>query len=95
MTQYDNITSIGFTSQFQDAIIVKTKDDPSGKGDERMEEQRAGSRRLLGNGLLVLTALIWGMAFVAQRQGMDSIGPITFCAARMVLSAVAVGWWRC
>ena len=70
---------------------MKTKDDPSGKGDERMEEQRAGSRRLLGNGLLVLTALIWGMAFVAQRQGMDSIGPITFCAARMVLSAVAVG----
>ena len=56
-----------------------------------MEERRAGSRRLLGNGLLVLTALIWGMAFVAQRQGMDSIGPITFCAARMVLSAVAVG----
>ena len=56
-----------------------------------MEERRAGSRRLLGNGLLVLTALIWGMAFAAQRQGMDSIEPITFCAARSVLSAVAVG----
>ena len=70
---------------------MKTKDDPSGKGDERMEEQRAGSRRLLGNGLLVLTALIWGMAFVAQRQGMDSIEPITFCAARMALSTIAVG----
>ena len=56
-----------------------------------MEERRSGSRRLLGNALLLLTALIWGMAFVAQRQGMDSIEPITFCAARMVLSTVAVG----
>lgn len=56
-----------------------------------MEARGTGSRRLLGNALLVLTAMIWGMAFVAQRQGMDSIGPITFCAARMVLSAVAVG----
>ena len=62
-----------------------------GKGDERMNEERSGGRRLLGNGLLLLTAMIWGMAFVAQRQGMDSIGPITFCGARMVLSAVAVG----
>ena len=56
-----------------------------------MEARGTGSRRLLGNALLVVTAMIWGMAFVAQRQGMDSIGPITFCAARMVLSAVAVG----
>lgn len=56
-----------------------------------MEERRSGSRRLLGNALLLLTALIWGMAFVAQRQGMDSIEPITFCAARMALSTVAVG----
>ena len=56
-----------------------------------MEERQTGTRRLLGNGLLLLTALIWGMAFVAQRQGMDNIEPITFCAARMALSAVAVG----
>ncbi len=55
-----------------------------------MEVQRMGNRRLLGNALLLLTALIWGMAFVAQRQGMESIEPITFCAARMVLSGVAV-----
>ena len=57
-----------------------------------MEERRSGGRRLLGNALLVLTALIWGMAFVAQRQGMENIEPITFCAARMVLSAVAVSF---
>lgn len=56
-----------------------------------MKERGVGSRRLLGNALLLLTALIWGMAFVAQRQGMDSIEPITFCAARTVLSGTAVG----
>ncbi len=56
-----------------------------------MEVRRTGSRQLLGNALLLLTALIWGTAFVAQRQGMDSIEPITFCAARMVLSTLAVG----
>ncbi len=48
-------------------------------------------RRLLGNGLLTLTALIWGTAFVAQRVGMDSIEPLTFTASRMALAAVAVG----
>ena len=36
-------------------------------------------------------AFIWGTAFVAQRVGMDTIGPITFSAARMILSAVVVG----
>lgn len=48
-------------------------------------------KRLLGNLLLILTALIWGMAFVFQRVGMDYIGPITFTAARMALAAAAVG----
>ena len=54
-------------------------------------ERQAKRGRLLGNLLLTLTALIWGTAFVAQRAGMDSIEPLTFCAARMWLSAAAVG----
>ena len=49
------------------------------------------NKKLLGNALLVLTALIWGTAFVGQRVGMESIEPITFNAARMTLSAVMVG----
>lgn len=49
------------------------------------------SRRVLGNSLLVLTAMLWGTAFVGQRSGMADIGPITFTAARMTLAAVAVG----
>ncbi|MBR1764074.1 MAG: DMT family transporter [Ruminococcus sp.] len=49
------------------------------------------NKKLLGSLLLTLTALIWGTAFAAQRKGMESIEPITFTAARNVLSAAAVG----
>ena len=49
------------------------------------------SNRLLGSVLLILTAMIWGTAFVFQRVGMESIEPITFNAARMALAALAVG----
>ena len=41
--------------------------------------------------LLLLTAVIWGTAFVFQRVGMDSIEPVTFNAARMWLAAAAIG----
>ena len=47
-------------------------------------------KKMLGNLLLLLTAMIWGTAFVFQRVGMDSIEPITFNAARMALAAVMV-----
>ena len=49
------------------------------------------NKQMLGNLLLLLTAMIWGTAFVGQRVGMDSIEPITFNAARMALAAVMVG----
>ena len=47
--------------------------------------------KLFGPIILVLTAMIWGTAFVAQRVGMDSIEPLTFTAARMILAAVVLG----
>ena len=46
---------------------------------------------MLGNLLLILTAMIWGMAFAFQRKGMESIEPVTFTAVRMGLAAVVVG----
>ena len=49
------------------------------------------NKKMLGNLLLLLTAMIWGTAFVFQRVGMDSIEPVTFNAARMALAAVMVG----
>ena len=48
------------------------------------------NRSWLGNILLILAAMIWGAAFVAQRAGMDNIGPITFLASRSWLAAAAV-----
>lgn len=43
---------------------------------------------LISDGLLVLTAAVWGFAFVAQRVGMESIGPFAFNAARYFLGAL-------
>jgi drug/metabolite transporter (DMT)-like permease len=41
-------------------------------------------------GLLLLTAFIWGTGFVAQRQGMLFVGPFTFIAARFLLGGLAL-----
>ncbi len=40
--------------------------------------------------LLLLTAAIWGAAFVAQRVGMEHLGPLTFNGIRFALGAVAL-----
>lgn len=44
--------------------------------------------RFKGNLMLVLTALIWGTAFVAQSVGMDFVGPYTFLFARNIIAGV-------
>jgi drug/metabolite transporter (DMT)-like permease len=40
--------------------------------------------------LLLLTAAIWGMAFVAQRAGMEHVGPFTYNALRFALGALSL-----
>ena len=40
--------------------------------------------------LLLITAMIWGFAFVAQRSGMDHIGPFTFNGLRFILGATSL-----
>jgi drug/metabolite transporter (DMT)-like permease len=42
------------------------------------------------DGLLLLVAVIWGFAFVAQRSGMEVIGPFAFSAARFALGALSL-----
>jgi drug/metabolite transporter (DMT)-like permease len=39
---------------------------------------------------LMLTAIIWGTAFAAQREGMSSIGPFMFSALRMYLGTLTL-----
>ncbi len=40
--------------------------------------------------LLLLTAAVWGFAFVAQRVGMESIGPFAFNGIRFVLGSLSL-----
>jgi drug/metabolite transporter (DMT)-like permease len=40
--------------------------------------------------LLLLTAAIWGFAFVAQRMGMDYVGPYTYNGVRFVLGSLSL-----
>jgi drug/metabolite transporter (DMT)-like permease len=53
------------------------------------------NKKQLGSLLLLLTAIIWGTAFAAQRAGRGAIEPFSFVAARMALSAAAVGLPAC
>jgi drug/metabolite transporter (DMT)-like permease len=48
------------------------------------------SKEVKSDGLLLLTAFIWGFAFVAQRMGMDHIGPFMFNGIRFLLGALVL-----
>lgn len=48
------------------------------------------SQQTKGSLLLVLTAFIWGVAFVAQSAGMAYVGPFTFVFARNVLGCLTL-----
>ena len=41
-------------------------------------------------GILLLTAIIWGFAFVAQSVGMDYVGPFTFNCVRFFIGGVVL-----
>lgn len=47
-------------------------------------------RTLKSNVLLLLTATIWGFAFVAQRVGMEYVGPFTFNGVRFALGSLSL-----
>jgi drug/metabolite transporter (DMT)-like permease len=48
------------------------------------------SAKLRSDLLLLLASAIWGFAFVAQRVGMEHLGPLSFNAIRFVMGAVAL-----
>lgn len=47
-------------------------------------------KRAHANGLLLVAALIWGTAFVAQQAGMRDVGPFVFTGSRFLFGAVIV-----
>lgn len=48
------------------------------------------SQALRADLLMLLTAMIWGSAFVAQRLGMDAIGPFLYTGLRFALATVVL-----
>ncbi|MFP4475790.1 MAG: DMT family transporter [Desulfatibacillaceae bacterium] len=48
------------------------------------------TRVLRANILLFIAALVWGTTFVAQRVGMDHVGPLTFSGLRFLMGAVCL-----
>lgn len=46
--------------------------------------------RITGPLILLLTAVIWGFAFVAQKNGMESLGPSAFNAIRSLIGAAVL-----
>jgi drug/metabolite transporter (DMT)-like permease len=48
------------------------------------------SRHLRADGLLLIAAVLWGAAFVAQREAMRHMGALTFNGLRFALGALAL-----
>lgn len=48
------------------------------------------TQTIKSDALLLLTATIWGFAFVAQRIGMDYVGPFTFNGIRFALGSLVL-----
>ena len=48
------------------------------------------SGTIKSDALLLITAIIWGFAFVAQRVGMDYVGPFTFNGIRFAIGSLSL-----
>ncbi len=51
---------------------------------------KATSSPLTGNLLMIITAALWGFAFVAQKTGMDYFGPFMFSTIRFTVGATCL-----
>src|SRR5574342_9290 len=58
-----------------------------GNSMARTEER---SQTLESDSLLLLAACIWGFAFVAQRLGMQHVGPFGFTGVRFALGCLVI-----
>ena len=48
------------------------------------------SKKIKGDLMLVLTAMVWGGSFVAQKSGMELIGPFAFNGIRTIIGGVVL-----
>ncbi|MHC4779614.1 MAG: EamA family transporter, partial [Planctomycetota bacterium] len=58
--------------------------------EDQTPEQDTRQGGLGANGLLLLAAAIWGFAFVAQRAGMEHVGPFTFNGVRFFMGGAVL-----
>lgn len=68
---------------------MKTKVNGKKTGDKN-RAVNTSKNQLIGSGILLLTAFIWGMAFTAQSSSMDYIGPFTMNCTRSILGGLAL-----
>ncbi|MGD2144664.1 MAG: EamA family transporter, partial [Anaerolineae bacterium] len=65
---------------------------------DSVELAESRSERWQADFVLLLVAVVWGSAFVAQRLGMGHVGPFAFNAARFAIGSLALipvlGWGR-
>ena len=48
------------------------------------------TKKMRGNILLLITAVVWGISFVSQSVGMDYIEPNTFNGIRTMMGCIAL-----
>ena len=48
------------------------------------------NQQLKSNIFLLLTAIIWGFAFVAQKVGAQYVGPFTFNGVRFAIGSISL-----
>jgi len=57
---------------------------------DRQKTRTMGNLLLKSDMLLFLTSFIWGLGFVAQRVGMDYVGPFTYNSIRFALGSLVL-----
>lgn len=48
------------------------------------------NQKLKGNLILLLTAFVWGISFISQSKGVETISPMTFNGVRCMLGAIVL-----
>ena len=51
---------------------------------------KESNQKILSNTALFFTALIWGLSFVAQKAGMDYVGPFSFNFMRSIIVGISL-----
>ena len=55
-----------------------------------MKKTQGWMNKIPGEALLLLTAIIWGSGFVAQRKAMEGMQPFAFVALRFFLGCLVL-----